>query len=103
MKKPTSISELLAGRSAGLSALQAGARQAQDVLAITQEELGPTDGGYVFAASLNGDTPKTLDILVTSGAHATRVRYAIPDALQRIGDRLGETIGRTRIRVRSRQ
>jgi len=103
MRKPISISELLARGNKKMSALQAGANAAQKALAAVQHSLGPDLAPHIFGASLSGDPLDTLTLLVESGAYATRVRYALPDALADIASTLElATIKKTQIKVRPR-
>ncbi len=103
MRKPISISELLTRGHKKLGALQAGATAAQKTLIAVQHSLGPELAPHVFGASLSVETPATLTLLVESGAYATRVRYALPDALADIAKQLELTdIKTTQVKVRPR-
>ena len=102
MRKPTSISELLAQGKTKLQQLRSGADAAQKTLAAVQQVLPSTVASHVFAASV---VDPTLTVLVDSGAFATRVRYALAERLIELAPALGIEGGitRTDVRVRPRQ
>ena len=102
MRKPTSISELLAQGKTKLQQLRSGADAAQKTLAAVQQVLPSTVASHVFAASV---VDTTLTVLVDSGAFATRVRYALAERLIELAPALGIEGGitRTDVRVRPRQ
>lgn len=101
MRKPMSVSELLAKGKTQLQRLQAGAETANRTLVATQQAL-PTDlAGHVFGATL--DAEGVLTLLVDSGSWATRLRYLLPDLTAKLTATLdGAVITRTVIRVRPR-
>lgn len=104
MKKPISINDLIAKSPRRLGALQTGAEAALKTLAATHKSIAPELAAHIFGASLAGESPKTLTLLVDSSAFATRVRYALPAALPIIVGELGLLeLPRTQVRVRPRQ
>ena len=100
MRKPISVSELLAQSQSKLKHLKQGADAAGRTLAALQRALPAEQAGHVFGASL--DEAGTLTVLVDSGAYATRLRYALPELLAALSGELGVVITRTLVRVRSR-
>jgi len=101
MRKPMSVSELLAKGKTQLQRLQAGAETANRTLVATQQALPPELAGHVFGATL--DAEGVLTLLVDSGAWATRLRYVLADLTPRLTAALdGAVIARTVIRVRPR-
>lgn len=101
MRKPIPISELLAQGRNRLQTLQSGADSALRVLEAVRRALPAELAPHIFGASV--DEAGELTVLVTSGAYATRVRYALPDRLAAIrADLEGQEIRGTRVRVRPR-
>ena len=100
MRKPISVSELLAQSQSKLKHLKQGADAAGRTLAALQHALPADLAGHVFGASL--DEGGGLTVLVDSGAYATRLRYALPELLAALSGELGVVIARTVVRVRSR-
>ena len=77
--KPKSISELLAGTRTRLGALQQAAQSAASTLDQVLAQLPADLGKEVHGASV--DAGGQLTLLVTSGAYAERIRYALPTLL----------------------
>ena len=99
MRKPMSVSELLAKGKTQLHRLQAGAETANRTLVATQHALPGELAAHVFAATL--DAEGVLTLLVDSGSWATRLRYALPELTATLAAALdGAVIARTVIRVR---
>jgi hypothetical protein len=104
MRKPRSVSELLAEGNASLKRLKSGAEAAGRTLAAVQRALPDDLAGHVFGATL--DAEGVLTVLVDSGAFATRVRYLMPEltpALAALPEVGGVGITRTLVRVRPRR
>ena len=100
MRKPISVSELLAQGQSKLKRLKQGAEAAGRTLAALQRALPAEQAEHVFGASV--DEAGVLTVLVDSGAYATRLRYALPELLTALSGELGVVITRTGVRVRSR-
>ena len=100
MRKPISVSELLAHGKAKLERLREGADAAGRAFAALQQALPPDLAGHVFGASL--DEASELTVLTDSGAYATRLRYLLPELLPGLARELGVVITRSVVRVRSR-
>jgi predicted nucleic acid-binding Zn ribbon protein len=80
-----------------LERLKEGARAAERTVAAVREVLPPDVAGHVWGASTAAGT---LTVLVDSAGWATRVRYAVPELLQGVGERLGEPLAKVAVRVR---
>ena len=100
MRKPISVSELLAQRKTKLEQLKVGADAAGRALAALQRALPPGLATHVYGASV--DETGGLTVLVDSGAYATRLRYELPDHLPGLARDLGCAITRSVVRVRPR-
>jgi hypothetical protein len=101
MRKPKSVSELLAEGKATLERLKSGAEAANRTLVALQRVLPADVAGHVFGAVLDGDG--VLTVVADSGTYATRLRYLLPDVLPGLGETLGAgAITGTRVRVRPR-
>ncbi len=100
MRKPISVSELLAQGRSKLKRLQEGADTAGRTLAALQRALPADQAGHVFGASV--DEGGVLTVVVDSGACATRLRYTVPEVVAALSGELGVVITRTVVRVRSR-
>lgn len=81
-----------------LKRLRDGTRDAERTLSVLKEMLPPEVAEQVFGASLKD---RTLTVLVRSAAWGTRLRYLAPDITDRLGARLGGTIEKLKVKVRS--
>jgi hypothetical protein len=99
-KKPFSISALLDMGGQRLGALRAGAERARSTLTQVEAALPADLQGKVHGASF--DTEGVLNILVDSGAYATRLRYSLPEILPRVLNDTGQAASRGKVRVRPR-
>ena len=97
MRKPIPLSELLGKGNPTLERLRAGAEAADRALVAARQCLSADVAGHVWGATAVGGV---LTLLVDSAGWATRVRYAVPELKQGLGDRLGETITKVNVRVR---
>ncbi len=97
MKKPSSISDLIASQGAKLRALKEGADAADRVLCTVRACL-PAD----CSASIWGASQKDgqLTIMVASPSDATRLHYELPALKQALSTRLAEPVARIALRVR---
>jgi hypothetical protein len=101
MRKPRSVSELLAKGQPALERLKGGAEAANRLLVALQRTLPADVAGHVFGASVDADG--VLIVLVDSGAFATRVRYLLAEQEATLADALGVAGLRGRVvRVRPR-
>ena len=97
MKKPSSISELLASHGAKLKSLQQGAEAADRVLGTVRAGLPADCSASIWAASLKGGH---LTIMLASPSDATRLHYALPGLRARLAGELTETVEKITLRVR---
>jgi hypothetical protein len=97
MKKPKSISELLASRGARLTALKSGAEAAEGVLATVVANLPDECRGSVWAASV---ADGVLTIMVSSPNEATRLHYLLPELREVLGRELGVPVDKLALKVR---
>jgi hypothetical protein len=97
MRKPIALSELLAKANPTLERLREGAKAAERTLDAVQQSLPAEVAGHVWGASAEAGV---LTLLVDSAGWATRVRYAVPELKQGVGDRLGTPVTKVNVRVR---
>ena len=97
MRKPIPLSELLGQANPTLERLREGAKAADRTLEAVRESLPRDVGEHVWGASTDEGL---LTVLVDSAGWATRVRYAVPELKQGVGDRLGTPILKVNVRVR---
>jgi len=96
MQYPKTISELLRLGHKRLDALAAGLAAREEVLAHVKAALPPEVAERIATA---GFERGRLSLGVTSGAWASRARYAAEEARQRIGQALGAEVTALRVRV----
>lgn len=99
MRKPIPLSELLGQANPTLERLREGAKAADRTVDAVRHSLPPEVADHVWAASTDAGV---LTVLVDSAGWATRVRYAVPELKQGVGDRLGELVLKVNVRVRPR-
>ena len=97
MKKPSSISDLIASQGAKLRALKEGAQAADRVLSTVRECLPGDCSGSVWAAAQKGGL---LTIMVASPSDATRLHYELPGLQAALAGRLSEPVSKITLRVR---
>ena len=78
--------------------LREGTRDAERTLSVVKGHLPPEVADQVFGASLKDGT---LTVLVRSAAWGTRLRYLAPEFTDSVGGRLGATIEKLKVRIRS--
>ena len=99
MRKPIPLSELLGQANPTLERLREGAKAADRTLDAVRQSLPGEVAEHVWGASTDEGL---LTVLVDSAGWATRVRYAVPELKQGVGDRLGAPILKVNVRVRPR-
>ncbi len=97
MRKPIPLSELLGKGNPTLERLREGAKAADRTLDAVQQSLPEDLREHVWGASTDAGM---LTVLVDTAGWATRVRYAVPELKQGVGDRLGELVLKVVVRVR---
>lgn len=97
MSKPTSISDLLAKGSGGLTKLREGATAAERTLAAVRAALAAELATRVTGATLERGR---LVVLVESAGWATRVRYAAPALAPAVASALAAPVEKVTVRVR---
>jgi hypothetical protein len=98
MKKPTSVSDLLAHGQGMLGRLREGTAEAERTLAALRRHLPPEVAEQVWGAIAKD---RTLTVLVRSAAWGTRLRYQAPGFKHALADELGIAIDRVVVKVRS--
>jgi hypothetical protein len=96
VSNPKSIKELLKVGGKRLSTLTARASQRNRALELVCAALPAELAGAVVSAGMQGGK---LVVGVSSGAFATRLRYATDALRQNLGSSLGATIESVRIKV----
>jgi predicted nucleic acid-binding Zn ribbon protein len=99
MRKPIPLSELLGQANPTLERLREGAKAAERTVDAVRQSLPPEVAEHVWGASTDDGV---LTVLVESAGWATRVRYAVPELKQGVGERLGEPVLKVNVRVRPR-
>jgi predicted nucleic acid-binding Zn ribbon protein len=99
MRKPIPLSELLGQANPTLERLREGAKAAERTVDAVRQSLPPEVAEHVWGASTDDGV---LTVLVESAGWATRVRYAVPELKQGVGERLGEPVLKVSVRVRPR-
>jgi predicted nucleic acid-binding Zn ribbon protein len=99
MRKPIPLSELLGRPDPTLERLREGAKAAERTLDAVRDSLPPEVAAHVWGASTEEGR---LTVLVDSAGWATRVRYAVPELQQGVGERLGMPVLKVAVRVRPR-
>jgi hypothetical protein len=97
MRKPIPLSELLGQANPTLERLREGAKAAERTVDAVRQSLPEDVATHVWGASTDAGV---LTVLVDSAGWATRVRYAVPELKQGVGDRLGELVLKVNVRVR---
>ena len=97
MRKPIPLSELLGQANPTLERLREGAKAAEKTVEAVRQSLPAEGAEHVWGASTDEGV---LTVLVESAGWATRVRYAVPELKQGVGDRLGKLILKVNVRVR---
>jgi hypothetical protein len=97
MRKPIPLSELLGQANPTLERLREGAKAAEKAVDAVRRSLPAEVAEHVWGASAEDGV---LTVLVDSAGWATRVRYAVPELKQGVGDRLGALVVKVNVRVR---
>ena len=98
MKKPTSVSDLLAQGHGMLQRLREGTAEAERMLAGLRRHLPEELAQQVWGAVHHEGT---LTVLVRSAAWGTRLRYQAPGFKDELADELGIVIDRVVVKVRA--
>ena len=100
MRKPISISELLAKSKPTLDRLKAGGEAADRVFCAVQQLLPAELAAAVWSATL--DSEGLLTLVTDSGGWAARLQYLTPSLSSKLAVELAQPVTRTVIGVRPR-